>query len=217
MKKKAFVNGKIFTSDREKPYAESFIAEDGYITWIGNREDMPGGEYEYVDLGEKRVIPGLIDCHMHPVILADCAKKISCLPPAVISIEELAEVIRETAKNKKEGEWIQGWGYDEEKFQEHRAPNRWDLDKGTEDFPVELLRSCSHVRSVNSKALELAGITKDTKDPSGGEIDRDENGEPTGILRENARHLVGEILPEKSRQQVVDGIVDLGRLLLSQG
>ena len=74
MKKKAFVNGKIFTSDREKPYAESFIAEDGYITWIGNREDMPGGEYEYVDLGEKRVIPGLIDCHMHPVILADCAK-----------------------------------------------------------------------------------------------------------------------------------------------
>ena len=82
---------------------------------------------------------------------------------------------------------------------------------------MELLRSCSHVRSVNSKALELAGITKDTKDPSGGEIDRDENGEPTGILRENARHLVGEILPEKSRQQVVDGIVDLGRLLLSQG
>ena len=54
MKKKAFVNGKIFTSDREKPYAESFIAEDGYITWIGNREDMPGGEYEYVDLGENR-------------------------------------------------------------------------------------------------------------------------------------------------------------------
>ena len=81
----------------------------------------------------------------------------------------------------------------------------------------ELLRSCSHVRSVNSKALELAGITKDTKDPSGGEIDRDENGEPTGILREHARHRVGEILPEKSRQQVVDGIVDLGRLLLSQG
>ncbi len=62
---------------------------------------MPGGEYEYVDLGEKRVIPGLIDCHMHPSFLADCAKKISCLPPAVISIEELAEVIRETAKNKK--------------------------------------------------------------------------------------------------------------------
>ena len=68
---------------------------------ISGSSTMPGGEYEYVDLGEKRVIPGLIDCHMHPVILADCAKKISCLPPAVISIEELAEVIREAAKNKK--------------------------------------------------------------------------------------------------------------------
>lgn len=218
MKKKAFVNGKIFTSDREKPYAESFIAEDGYITWIGNREDMPGGEYEYVDLDEKRVIPGLIDCHMHPCHFSRRHQEgfLVCLRQSFLS-KNWRRSSERRLKIKKKASGFRGWGYDEEKFQEHRAPNRWDLDKGTEDFPVELLRSCSHVRSVNSKALELAGITRDTKDPSGGEIDRDENGEPTGILRENARHLVGEILPEKSRQQVVDGIVDLGELLLSQG
>ena len=70
---------------------------------------------------------------------------------------------------------------------------------------------------MNSKALELAGITKDTPDPPGGEIDRDENGEPTGILKENARHLVGEILPEKSKEQVIESLVSLGELLLSQG
>lgn len=215
--KKAFINGKIFTSDKNNLYAESLIVEDGMIKWVGKNCDMPKGDYEYVDLNGKSIIPGLIDCHMHPVILADCAAKISCLPPNVNSIEELETEIAKAAKNKKEGEWIQGWGYDEEKFAEHRAPNRWDLDKGSRDFPVELLRSCSHVRSVNSKALELAGITKDTPDPSGGEIDRDENGEPTGILRENARHLIGSVLPEKSREQVVNGIVDLGTLLLSQG
>lgn len=214
---KIFRNGKIFTSDREMLYAESFIAEDGIITWIGKETDMPEVSGEVIDLKGKRVIPGFIDTHMHPVILADCAQKISCLPPSVNSIEELAEVIKKEAENKESGQWIQGWGYDEEKFAEHRAPTRWDLDKGTAELPVELLRSCSHVRSVNSKALELAGITKDTPDPPGGEIDRDEKGEPTGILRENARHLVGEILPEKSRKQVVDSIVDLGQLMLSQG
>lgn len=215
-----FRNGKIFTSDDEKPYADSFIAEDGIISWIGKEEDMPAAkcsEYEVTDLEGMCVIPGFVDCHMHPVILADCAQKISCLPPAVSSIEELQQAIAAESRKKAPGEWIQGWGYDEEKFAEHRAPTRWDLDKGSEDHPVELLRSCSHIRSVNSKALEMAGITADTPSPPGGEIEKDEKGEPTGILRENARHLVGEILPEKSKEQVVQSIADLGQLLLSQG
>jgi len=217
MSNKAFKNGKIFTSDKDVPYAESFIVKDGIIIWIGNEKDMPEVNCETIDLQGRRVIPGFVDAHMHPVILADCAQKISCLPPVIRSIEELIEAIKEEATAKKPEEWIQGWGYDEEKFVEHRAPDRWDLDKASTEHPIELLRSCSHIRSVNSKVLELAGITRDTPDPPGGEIDRDENGEPTGILRENARHLVEEILPEKSREQQVQGLVELGKLLLSQG
>lgn len=214
---KAFVNGKIFTAWEELTVADSFLVEDGLIQWIGRREEMPAFDGEVVDLGGRRVIPGLIDAHMHPVILADCAQKVSCLPPLVSSIEELVEELRKKAEEKPAGEWIQGWGYDEEKFSEHRAPNRWDLDKASTEHPIELLRSCSHVRSVNSKALELAGITRDTPDPVGGEIERDENGEPTGILRENARHLVGEILPDKSDEQRVQELTDLGKQLSSQG
>lgn len=84
-------------------------------------------------------------------------------------------------------------------------------------MPISLLRTCAHMRAVNSKALELAGITKDTPDPPGGQIDRDENGEPTGILRENARNLVAEILPKDSREAEVAKLVDLGEILLSQG
>lgn len=219
MSSKLFKNGRIFTSDDQNLYADCFLVEDGLIAWIGAEADLPEQEdvAEVVDLQGKCVIPGFVDSHMHPVILADSAQKISCLPPLVHSIEDLTAAVQAEAQKKEPGQWIQGWGYDEEKFAEHRAPNRWDLDRGSEDHPVELLRSCSHVRSVNSKALELAGITRDTPDPPGGEIDRDENGEPTGILRENARHLVGEILPEKSREQVVDSIVELGKLLLSQG
>lgn len=215
--KRMFQNAKVFTSDDQKPFAECFLVEDGFITWIGTEAEMPKTDCEVVDLQGKRVIPGFIDAHMHPIILADNMQKLSCLPPDICSIEALKAAISQEAKQKAPDQWIQGWGYDEEKFSEHRAPNRWDLDQGTEGRPVELLRSCSHVRAVNSKALELAGITRDTPDPPGGEIDRDEQGEPTGILRENARHLIGEILPEKSRAQVVDSIVELGRLLLSQG
>lgn len=217
LKQKVFINGKIFTSNPKRPYADCFAVKDGRITFIGDSSDLPEYDCEIVDLKGKRVIPGFVDTHMHPVILADCAAKISCLPPVVHSIKELQEEICLAALEKKPGEWICGWGYDEEKFAEHRAPNRYDLDKASADYPIELLRSCSHIRSVNSKALELAGITKDTPDPPGGEIERDAEGVPTGILKENARHLVGAVLPDKSREVIVDGLVDLGKLLLSQG
>ena len=75
---------------------------------------------------------------------------------------------------------------------------------------MSIIRTCGHIRCVNSKALELAGITKDTPDPQGGQIDRDENGEPTGVLRENARNLVTPLIPETTDEQKVDLVVDLG-------
>ena len=217
MTAKIFVNGAVFTCDDENPFADSFISEDGIITWIGKSNEMPEITGEMVDLQGKSVIPGFIDSHMHPIILADCMDKISCLPPEINSIEELKSAIQEKTKVIAQGEWSRGWGYDEEKFAEHRAPNRWDLDEVSKEHPVEILRSCSHIRTVNSKALELAGINKETPDPQGGVIDRDENGEPTGILRENARHLIDVILPAKTETEIVDNIVSLGELLLSQG
>lgn len=216
-KKHAFINAKVFTSDKEQPYAEAFIIEDGIISWIGAQADMPETGCIPEDLQGKRVIPGFVDCHMHPSILADCYKKISCLPPEITSIEELVEAIRKERSNLGSRTWIEGWGYDEGKLKEHRAPNRYDLDRGTEDVPVSLLRTCAHIRVVNSRALELACITRETLDPPGGEIERDENGEPTGILRENARNLISGILPKDSREVEVSKIVDLGEILLSQG
>lgn len=215
--KEAFVNGRIFTCCPSLPHADSMLVENGNILWIGAQKDMPPVSCPVNDLGGRRVLPGFVDAHMHPVLLADCAQKISCLPPNVHSIEELVEKIRAEASRKPAGEWIMGWGYDEEKFSEHRAPNRWDLDRATTEHPVEMMRSCSHIASVNSKALAMAGITRDTPDPVGGEIERDENGEPTGILRENARHLLAGILPEKSREDRINELLQLGELLRAQG
>ncbi len=216
-KSTAYVNGKIFTSDDSNLYAEAMIVEGGRVQWIGQKADMPAGDYETVDLAGKRVVPGFIDGHMHPIMLADFSKKISALPPAVNSLEDLAKAIREVRERQEAGQWIQGWGYDEGKLAEKRSPNRYDLDKGCDDSPVIIFRTCGHVNCVNSKALELAGITRDTPDPQGGEIDRDEKGEPTGILRENARTLVMPLLPASSEEEKIDELVDLSGLLASQG
>lgn len=139
------------------------IVSNGMIQWIGKKENIPDGNYEHVDLKGACVVPGFVDAHMHPVMLADFSKKISALPPEVHSIEELKEKIRQVRETQQPGEWIEGWGYDEGKFEEKRSLNRYDLDQGCSDSPVSITRTCGHIRCVNSKALEIAGITRDTR------------------------------------------------------
>lgn len=215
--KKAFVNGKIFTSDRANLYVDSILLDDGFIVYAGSEAGLPLVEYEREDLEGKMVIPGFTDAHMHPVMLADFQDQIACLPPNVNSIEELISEIKKVEGSTAEGEWIKGWGYDEGKFAEKRSPNRYDLDKGSREFPVFITRSCEHIRCVNSKALKIAGIDRNTPDPPGGTIERDERGEPTGVLKENARDLVLPFMPKESREERILGILKLGELLASQG
>lgn len=215
-----YENGKIFTSDEDNLHADSMIVENGYIKWIGKKEDRPTCDFPIIDLNNACVLPGFVDAHMHPVMLADFSKEISALPPKVNSIKDLIAEIKTKAQQLKKdnkNEWILGWGYDEGKFAEKRSITRWDLDEGTEDFPVAIIRTCGHIRCVNSKALALAGIDKNTKDPEGGQIERDEFGEPTGVLKENARNLVLPYIPELNEAEKVQNLVDLGDLLTSQG
>ena len=217
MKDCLFENGMIFTSDDTNLYADAMLVSDGTIQWIGKREAIAEGDYERVNLKGACVVPGFIDAHMHPVMLADFSKKISALPPEVHSIEELKERIRQVRKTKKAGEWIEGWGYDEGKFEEKRSLNRYDLDESSAGAPVSITRTCGHIRCVNSRALELAGITRNTPDPVGGEIERDASGEPTGVLKETARDLVLPFIPKETYEEKVQNLVDLGNRLKSQG
>lgn len=227
-------NAKIFTSDCDNPRADSMLISDGRIKWVGFEESIGedpeaaslARDAETIDLGGHTVLPGFVDAHMHPIMLADYSTMISALPPAVCSVAELVEKVGETCRSlsnseielaKKGKYWIRGWGYDEGKFSEHRAPNRYDLDRGAADVPVLIHRTCAHVVCVNSKALEIAGITASTPDPEGGQIERDENGEPTGVLRENAKNLVEPFLPVPSHDELVQQIVSLGEILRKQG
>lgn len=228
-----FENAKIATNVASMPEADAMVVEGERILWAGSSEAMPDDIVARLasegcrreDLKGARVIPGFVDAHMHAVMLADFARQISAMPPDVHSISELVEAVRarREAIGSVEGKdvadlpWIMGWGYDEKKLAEHRAPTRWDLDEASPDVPVCILRSCAHIRCVNSVVLEMAGITRDTPDPEGGTIERDENGEPTGVLAETARELVVPFIPETTVEEHVENLVELGRLLSSQG
>lgn len=217
MAKQIFFNGLIFTANPEQPYASAMVVNDGRIEWIGDEVEMETTEGERISLRGRRILPGLIDAHLHPLWLASAAKQVACMAPLVYSIEDM---LRELCKQREalpSANWIEGWGYDEGKLREGRAPTRWDLDKAVADVPVVVTRTCVHIISVNSKALELAGITRETPNPPGGEIDKDANGEPTGILRENARHLVLNIMPRLSAEENAAILAELSSTLLAHG
>lgn len=222
--KTLYTNGKIFTSNETHPYVDCMLVEDGKIIWTGAYEEMAGemacacgSGFEIADLKGRTVIPGFVDAHMHPMMMAEYSRQIPCLYPRIDSIAKLTEEIAGAAAKTPEGGWIRGFGYDEEKYIEKRSPNRYDLDAGCSDKPVFLVRCCEHIRCVNSMALKIAGITKDTPDPPGGSIDRDGSGEPTGILRDNARDLVLPYIPKETDEEMVDALADLGMTLSSQG
>ncbi|KMY56160.1 amidohydrolase [Bacillus sp. FJAT-27231] len=212
-----FINGKIFTSNPNQPYASAMKVQDGKITWIGNGEEIEQCKGNVIDLQGRRVLPGFIDAHLHPWHLAMYSKQIAALPPNVHSIAELIEQIRERRKSLKEGQWIECWGYDEGKLAEGRMPTRWDLDEAAPDVPVIASRSCVHIATVNSKVLEMAGITKDTPNPPGGQIDKDENGEPTGVLRENAREIVFKLMPVQTMEEDAAALAELSPKLFAHG
>lgn len=128
-KKTAYVNGKLFTSDDSNLYADAMTVENGIITWAGKETDLPADYSEKVDLKGKRVLPGFVDTHMHPIMLADYSEKISALPPNVTSLSDLAERIAKVREDQEPGQWIEGWGYDEGKLAEKRSPNRYDLEE----------------------------------------------------------------------------------------
>ena len=213
-----FFNAKIFTANSDALYADTFSVKDGIIEWIGHHSDVPFSLEGEMDLEGRTVIPGIIDAHLHPVYLADFVKQIPCMPPVTNSIEELKERIRERRSEQQAGDWIESWGYDEGKLTEGRAPNRHDLDEACSDSPVVVTRTCAHIIAVNSKALEIAGLDRNTPDPKGGQFERDENGELTGIIREiPAQKAVKDCMPKLTQTETAKLLVETGNDLVIHG
>lgn len=190
-----FLNGNIITVDSICPQAEAVALDGGRILAVGSNQEIRsliGQKTKVTDVKGATILPGFIDCHIHLIEYGLSLRNIDLR--GVQSINEIKKRVSERARGS--AQWILGRGWDQEKFAEKRYPTRHDLDEASPDKAVLLRRVCGHICVVNSLALKLAGIGAGTPDPPGGLIDRDEAGEPTGILRENAVSILDKAIPE---------------------
>jgi predicted amidohydrolase YtcJ len=202
--------GPILTMDEALPRAEAVGIVGNRIHSVGTLADVRrtlGAGAESIDLAGRTASPGLYDAHAHIMMTGFAAQEVSLWAPEVTSIVQAVGAIAERVAVTPEGKWVVGQGYDQASLAEQRHPTRSDLDPVSPRTPVILHRSCHHIAAVNTFALEVAGITRDTPDPEGGTIDRDTHGEPTGVLRENAIGLVSRHIPEPTQADIEAAIV----------
>jgi predicted amidohydrolase YtcJ len=166
---------------------------DGRIIAVGSGARAAAGRQAEVIRLKGEAWPGLIDAHIHLEGLAD--KKLNVELSGAKSVKEVLAGITQWAKSLPKGAWVVGAGWYNDVWTEPKFPTRQQLDKATGGRPAFMRRKDGHSAWVSSEALKLAGIDRTTADPPGGQIDRDEMGEPTGILRETAMELVAAIIP----------------------
>ena len=191
------MNGKIVTVDDTKPEAQALAVKGDVIIAVGsNKEIKPyiTEKTEVIDLEGKLAIPGFIDAHGHFISLGQSKMILNLMN--VKNWDEIVAIVKEAVQRAQPGEWILGRGWHQEKWDKIPTPNvdglpfHHNLSKVSPDNPVFLTHASGHSCLANAKAMKLAGITKETPDPKGGEIVRDSEGNPIGVFRETAQGLV---------------------------
>ncbi len=195
-------NGRIYTLDNRLPVAKSIAISASRVLAVSERDDLlpllaPSGLA--IDLRGATVLPGFTDGHVHFLEYARRLRRV--ILDGIESKEEALALVAQRAAQAQPGDWVLGGGWDRNLWPDTRFPSRRDLDRIAPDNPVVLDSKDGHTLWVNSRALEVAGITRDTPGQEGGEIVKDEAGEPTGILKENARLIVRNILPKPSLEE----------------
>jgi predicted amidohydrolase YtcJ len=185
---------------RGQPRASAVAIAGERVVAVGSDEAVStsaGSATRVVELGGRLVVPGFNDAHVH---LLDGGYGLLSIELRDASDEhELERRLRAHAARQPKGSWILRGNWDHEAWPSKRLPSRGLIDAATPDHPVLLNRLDGHMSLVNSLALRLAGITRETTDPPGGAIVRDASGEPTGILKDRAEELVLCVIPERSR------------------
>ncbi|MBI3669410.1 MAG: amidohydrolase [Acidobacteria bacterium] len=196
------VNGILYTGDPAHPRAEAVAIRGEKIIAVGTSRELrakAGPQTRVVDLQGRFAMPGFNDAHIH--LGSGGQAKLAVDLEGSKSLAELQERIRVRLADYKPGDWITGRGWDHTLWPEKRFPTRRDLDAVSTNHPMVFTRVDGHVSVANSLALRLAGITRETKDPAGGSIEHDAVGEPTGLLKETAMHLVSGKVPPLSAAQ----------------
>ncbi len=207
----------IFDSTQDLPFAGLVAVKDGKIHSVINEDkdgSWAGEPCEEIDLGNRTLMPGFHDSHTH-IVMAGMYKIYANLMDARSEDEAVAILTEHEQKNPTEDDWIYGFGWYHIFWDEVKLPTRHSLDKVFPNRPVILINAEAHGAWVNTKALELAGIGRDTENPFGGEIARDETGEATGFLYESATGLVGRVAfaftPEQEKRIIQTYMKDANR------
>ena len=198
-----FYNGKIYTVDARSSVVEAVVVENGRILFVGStpeaRAAWSDSRTKMVDLGGKLMLPGFIDNHTH---FGDGGMYLLGVDlRGAKSTTEFKSILKKYVESHK-GEWIKSGNWDHEAWEIKELPTKEMVDDFSKETPMFIDRFDGHMALANSKALSLAGITKDTKSPDGGEIVKDpKTGEPTGVLKDAALSLVYNIIPKISPEQ----------------
>jgi hypothetical protein len=198
-----FKNGNLYTVNEKQPQAEAIAVRGGKIIFVGSSADVKayeGSQTKVIDLGGKTVVPGLTDAHYH--LSGVGAREINLNLEGTTSLDDFLAKVKARVDRAKPGEWVTGRGWIETFWQPQTFPTRSDLDKISPNNPVYLTRADGHGAVANSAAIRLAGVTKDTSNPFGGEIMRDKKtGEPNGMFLDNAQSLITKHILQKSPEE----------------
>ena len=192
-----FINGNVYTVNEQQPHAEAIAVKAGKIIFVGSNKDAKayqGKNSRVVDLKGNTVVPGLTDSHYH--LTGVGAREITLNLEGTASLEDFLAKVKARVDRAKPGEWVTGRGWIESHWKPPVFPTRWDLDKISPNNPVALDRADGHGMVVNSAALKVARVDKNTASPFGGEIMKDkQTGEPNGMLLDAAQGLIERHIP----------------------
>lgn len=194
---KLLFNGNIYTLDEAQPRAEAVAIRGDRIIGVGSRESLAShiaADTQQIDLDGATVFPGMADAHVHLAGIGE--RELGLNLAGIDNLEDFLAAVQARVDETAEGDWVVGRGWLETHWTPPDFPTRDDLDALAPDNPVWLTRADGHGSVANSRALAIAGVDADTPSPDGGDILRDEDGEPAGMLLGRAQWLVGQHVPE---------------------
>jgi predicted amidohydrolase YtcJ len=201
------LNARIYTADGARPVVDAMAVRGGRVVFTGDRAGaraLVGPATRTLDLAGRTVIPGMVDAHAHVAGLGAALRNVDLV--GTTSYEQVIARVVERARTTPRGEWIVGRGWDQNDWGDTRFPTHEALSRAVPDHPVYLTRVDGHAALANAMAMQRAGLTRETRDPTGGAIERDADGDPTGVLIDNAMGLVGRSVPAATRAQTKDAI-----------
>ena len=204
-----FINGNIYTVNAKQPHAEAVAVKGDRIVFVGANaavKKYEGANTRVVDLHGATMVPGMTDAHYHFIGVGQ--REMNLNLEGLTNLEDFLAKVKERVDRAKPGEWVTGRGWIETFWKPPVFPTRWDLDKISPNNPVFLTRADGHGAVANSAALKIGGVTKDSKDPFGGQILRDkQTGEPVGMLLDNAQGFVSRYIPAPTQAEIEQAII----------